>query len=107
MANARGSKETTAHPGSKRRLKLWFAFIALFMAWAIYTWVVQMEDNARTALRLAGVQQKLAEGEKESARLQQQIDRLGDPEYIRELARKEQDMIVPGEKPIHVTEKAE
>ncbi|EXX85044.1 septum formation initiator [Paenibacillus darwinianus] len=107
MANARQSRETTAHPGSKRRLKLWVAFIALFMAWAIYTLVLQMEHSGRTALQLAGVQDKLAEGEQENAKLQQAIDRLGDPEYIRELARKEQGMIVPGEKPIHVTGRVE
>jgi cell division protein DivIC len=104
VANARKTAETTAYAGSRRRLRLWFAFVAIFMAWALYTWLNQMSVHGDTGVKLAAMQEKLAERAAESAALQLQIERLGDPEYIKELARKEQGMIMPGEKPIQVTE---
>jgi len=105
VANARKTAETTAYAGSRRRLRLWLAFVAIFMTWAIYTWFNQAAAHGDTGLKLAAAQQKLAESEAESEALQLQIERLGDPEYIKELARKEQGMIMPGEKPIQVTER--
>lgn len=75
------------------------------MTWAAYTWVSQMDVYGDTGLKLAAAQQKLDASEAESQALQLQIERLGDPEYIKEIARKEQGMIMPGEKPIQVTER--
>lgn len=107
MANARETRNTTAHAGSKRRRKLWFVVVASFMAWAVYTLFNQHNSYAETEMRLAEIKRQLAESEAISASLQQQIERLSDPEYIQELARKEQGMIVPGEQPIQVTEKGD
>ncbi|WP_245948205.1 septum formation initiator family protein [Paenibacillus sambharensis] len=106
MAKAQTSNRTTTHPGSKRRLKIWFAFVVLFMAWALYTLFSQMEQRGETEMKRLALQETLAEAEAESARLQKQVERLNDSEYIRELARKH-GYILPGEQPIQVTEAGE
>jgi len=103
VADARRSAPAA---GSKRRLRLWLAFVAAFMGWAIYTAVQQMTDRAATGIELAAVQQKLSESEARKAELETEIDRLADPEYIMELARKN-GMTLPGEQPIQATESGE
>ena len=95
-----------APSGSKRRLRLWLAFVAVFMGWAIYTAAQQMTDRSATGIELAAAQQKLAESERRKAELEKEIDRLADPEYIKELARRN-GMTLPGEQPIQVTEGGE
>ncbi|GGG24795.1 FtsB family cell division protein [Paenibacillus abyssi] len=95
--------QTTSHSGSRRRLKLWILFVVLFMGWALYTMVNQMERQGNTEQRLLAAEQKLKTGEQVSGELQQKIDRLNDAEFIQEIARKEYGMIMPGEKPIQIT----
>ncbi|RXZ79287.1 septum formation initiator family protein [Paenibacillaceae bacterium] len=95
--------QKTVYPGAKRRLKLWFIIVALFMGWALYTMFNQAERRAETEQRLAAAkeQQELRVGE--SDELKKKLELLNDPEYIQELARKDYGMIMPGETPIQIT----
>jgi cell division protein DivIC len=102
----KASNTATSYAGSKRRLKLWLAVILLFMAWALYTVVNQYQKQGETELRLAAMEQKLDESKKNTADLHLKIERLKDPEYIHQIARK-QGLIMPGEKPIQVTGQGE
>jgi len=77
------------------------------MAWALYTAANQLGQKRETELRFAAMEQKKAEAEQLSAELNRKIERLQDPEYIQEVARKDQGMIMPGEQPIQVTESGE
>lgn len=98
------AQAAASRAGTRRRLRLWLAFIAIFMTWALYTIIHQLDNQGETKLRLAAVQQKIADSTKANEDLSRQIDRLKDPEYIQEIARKEQGMILPGEQPIQVTD---
>lgn len=99
-------RRTAPSAGAKRRMRIWLAFVAVFMGWAIYTALQQMTDRAATGIELAAVQQKLDATEQRKAELEREIDRLGDPEYIMELARKN-GLTLPGEQPIQATESGE
>lgn len=90
----------------KRRLRLWFMIVALFMGWAVYTSLQQLEARSETGRALQELQEKVAEAERRQAELEFEIERLGNPEYIKELARKN-GLTVPGEQPIQVTESGE
>jgi len=98
---------TISRAGSKRRLRLWLAFIVVFMTWALYTVANQLQEQKATELRYAAVVQQKAEAEKLSAELSRKIERLQDPEYIQEVARRDQGMIMPGEQPIQTTDTGE
>ena len=101
MADARN--HTPARTGMKRRLRLWFLVVASFMGWAVYTSVQQLEARAETMQTLRSLQEKVAAAERRQAELEFEIERLGNPEYIKELARKN-GLTMPGEQPIQVTE---
>ncbi|MFD0717140.1 septum formation initiator family protein [Paenibacillus sp. GCM10027626] len=98
------ANKQTSYEGMKRRLKIWFFIVALFMGWALYTLYTQLDGHDQAERKLAEVQQKIEEATKQMSDLQLQIDRLNDPEYIQQLATKEQNMVRPGEKPIRVAE---
>jgi len=104
MATSAQANKQTSYEGMKRRIKIWFVIVALFMGWALYTLYTQVGSNDRAELKLAEVQQKIEEATKQMNQLQLQVDRLNDPEYIQQLATKEQNMVKPGEKPIRVAE---
>ncbi|MFS0725055.1 FtsB family cell division protein [Paenibacillus sp. 1P07SE] len=99
---ATGNKQT-AYAGTKRRLKLWFIAVSLFMGWAVYTMVGQSGSQAETQSKLMAIEQQLEASEQKSAELQQKMERLNDAEYIQEIARKQYGLIKPGERPIQVT----
>lgn len=101
MADAR--KHTPSRTGKKRRLRLWFLIVASFMGWAVYTSVQQLEARSETILALKALQDQVAAAEQRQAELEFEIERLGNPEYIKELARKN-GLTMPGEQPIQVTE---
>jgi cell division protein DivIC len=98
------SKQAAGNSGAKRRLKLWAIVITLFMGWAGYTLVNQAKQQEETAMRLAAIRNQLAETHKENNGLRKQMERLNDPEYIEQLARKEQGMVKKGEIQIQVVE---
>lgn len=99
MATAAVNK-TSGNAGTKRRFKLWMMFIVLFMGWAGYTLFGQMQQKNNTGDRLALIQGQLDASTKETAELKRQIERLNDPEYIEQLATKEQGMVKIGEQQI-------
>ncbi|WP_270167098.1 FtsB family cell division protein [Paenibacillus sp. SYP-B4298] len=95
--------KTTGYEGSKRRLKLWLVFVVLFMSWAIYTMINQGYSKDKTQERYLAAQHKLDEIKQAQDQLQHRVNMLTDPEYIKELARKEYGMIMPGEQQIQVS----
>lgn len=97
------STNTTGNEGSKRRLKLWLVFIILFLGWTAYTMVNQGYSKDQMQERYLAAQNKLDEIQKTQDQLQHRVNMLNDPEYIKELARKEYGMIMPGEQQIQVT----
>lgn len=96
------SNQTTAYAGTKRRLKIWFFFIALFMAWALYTLFSQMDNQGRAELKLSVAQNKITAVTQQMDDLKLQVARLNDKEYIGQLATKEQGMLKKGETLIQV-----
>ena len=104
MATAAATSPSTVHAGTKRRLKIWFIVLALFMGWASYTIFSQMGRQSESALKLAQTQQKIDAATKQMNDLKLQVARLNDQEYIGQLATKEQGMVKKGEKQIQVVE---
>jgi cell division protein DivIC len=83
--------------GSRRRYKLWFLFMTVILAWAGYTLFSQMQAQAATRVRLGASEARLAEVRKTTQELQAKIKQLNDPEYISQLATKQQGLVKPGE----------
>ncbi|MFB9324351.1 septum formation initiator family protein [Paenibacillus aurantiacus] len=98
------SSKSTSNQGTKRRLKIWFFFVAIFMLWASYTLFDQLGKQEAAAAKLSEVELKIESATKQMNDLKLQVDRLNDPEYIQQVARKEHNMIMPGEQSIHVAE---
>jgi cell division protein DivIC len=92
--------KTPGNAGTKRRFKLWMLFIVLFMGWACYTIFGQMQQKNATGVKLTTIQGQLDASNKETEALKRQIERLNDPEYIEQLATKEQGMVKKGEQQI-------
>ncbi|MFF2484458.1 septum formation initiator family protein [Paenibacillus sp. NPDC058071] len=99
MSSAAASKSSA---GTKRRIRIWGMCLVLFLCWAAYTFFGQMEQQGKLEIRLTAVQQQLEETTKTAKGLQLQIDQLNDPEYIEQLATKEQGMVKKGERSIQV-----
>jgi cell division protein DivIC len=89
--------KTPGNAGTKRRFKLWMMFIVLFMGWAGYTILGQMQQKSATGVKLTTIQGQLDAYTKETEALNRQIERLNDPEYIEQLATKELGMVKKGE----------
>lgn len=96
------SSTTPTVTGARRRLKLLLFVVALFMCWALYIFVTQYGQISARSSQLNEVNKKLADAETKSIQLQQQVVRLNDPEYISQIARKEQGLGIPGEIPINI-----
>ncbi|AJY74943.1 FtsB family cell division protein [Paenibacillus beijingensis] len=90
--------QTTVYSGAKRRLRIWMAIMALFLAWAGYNLFSQMQRHSAAEAKLAAAQHKIDSVKAESAKLNEQIKKLNDPEYISQLATKNQGLVKPGEK---------
>ncbi|WP_229750727.1 FtsB family cell division protein [Paenibacillus nasutitermitis] len=101
---ATGTTPTTAYAGTKRRLRLWIIVIALFMGWASYTFISQLERQGQSELKIAEAQQKLDAATTQINDLKAQVAKLNDKEYIGQLATKEQGMVKKGEQQIEVIE---
>lgn len=76
--------------------------MVLFMGWAAYTFFGQMKQQSETSLRYATIEQQRNDAVLQQQELNEQIDKLNDPEYIEQLATKEQGMVKEGEKVIQV-----
>ncbi|MDQ0063678.1 FtsB family cell division protein [Paenibacillus harenae] len=95
------NKQTT-NAGSKRRIRMWLFIVVLFIGWAAYTLVGKLQEQHATNARLAAIQQQLETAKTDTEALKQEIERLNDPEYISQLATKEQGMVYKGETQIQV-----
>lgn len=93
--------------GAHKRLRIWIAFMALFLGWAVYTFVNQSIHLSAKKEQLVVQQQKQQEAQAALAQSQAELKRLEDPEYIGQIARKQYGMYLPGEKPIWATDSAE
>ncbi|MFD0591115.1 septum formation initiator family protein [Paenibacillus sp. GCM10027627] len=85
---------------SKRRYKLWMMFIVLFLGWAGYTLFGQMQQQKATYLKLTTIESNIKEAKAGTEALKREVERLNDPEYISQLATKEQGMVKEGEQQI-------
>ncbi|NBD28073.1 FtsB family cell division protein [Paenibacillus glycinis] len=102
MAAANSNASSANRAGSKRRLKLWFMFVTLFMGWALYTFITQLHHQGQAEEKLAAAKQKFNEATKQSEDLKLELKRLNDPEYIGLKATQEFGMVKKGEKQIDV-----
>jgi len=93
---------TTAATGARRRLKLLLIVMVMFLSWAAYTLAIQYGQLSDRRVELREADRRLTDARTQSESLQQEIDRLKDPEYIGQIARKEQGMGLPGEQPIQI-----
>jgi cell division protein DivIC len=100
LATVTHTNNTALSFGSKRRLKLWFIIVALFMSWALYTFITQIERQSDAQYKLAEVQGKIDAATKQIQDLNLMVNRLSDNEYLGDLATKEQGMVKRGEKQI-------
>lgn len=86
--------------GAKRRYKLWLLFIVMFLGWAAYTLFGQLEQQNETSLKFTSLEEQVKSAVEKNEALKLEIERLNDPEYIAQLATKEQGMVKQGEKQI-------
>jgi cell division protein DivIC len=96
---------TPSIAGARRRVKLLLFVVGLFMCWAVYILVTQYGQISASTSQLQEANKKLTDAEAKSLTLQQQVVRLNDPEYVSQIARKEQGLGFPGEIPINIEEK--
>lgn len=97
---------TPAAIGARRRLKLLMFILALFLGWAVYTLIGQEGQLSQRRAELEESERKLTDVTAQTEAVQQEIARLKDPEYIGQIARKEQGMGLPGETPIQIEKTA-
>lgn len=100
MVPAVAEKKVSVKKATKRRFKIWLMFIVLFMGWAGYTLFGQYQQQIETSNKLSALQKQVEAAIAESEALQKHIERLNDPEYIAQLATKEQGMVKEGEQQI-------
>lgn len=99
-------KPNNSAQGARRRLRLWLLVVAAFLGWAGFTLFGQMEQAGAKQAQINELQKAKAETEKQHEKLKLEMTRLNDPEYIGQLARRDQHMYLPGETPYNVTEEA-
>ncbi|KAA9003605.1 septum formation initiator family protein [Paenibacillus spiritus] len=88
--------------GVRRRKIMWMTTVVLFFAWAGYIFVAQSAAISDKSGALARKQEAKAGADQSLNQLKYEVSRLGDNEYIGELARKRYNMYKPGEVPIRV-----
>jgi cell division protein DivIC len=104
--SSRTTATTPASVGASRRLKLLLFVIILFLSWAGYTLIDQYGQINTRFGEMRETEKKFTDAQAKSNALKQEIERLNDPEYIGQIARKDQGMGLPGEKPIHIEKSA-
>lgn len=93
-------QSTAQTQGAKRRKRMFFAVMALFVIWAGSTlW----NQNDRIRSKNEALEVKLQEYkavEQSLNQLKHEVERLNDPEYIGQIARKKFGLYLPNETPI-------
>lgn len=85
---------------TKRRLKIWLFLIVLFLTWVIYTVFNQMNQKDELSEKLMSLEADRSALQQELEELQKEVMLLNDPEYMSQLATKEQGMVKEGEQQI-------
>ncbi|MCM3635875.1 FtsB family cell division protein [Paenibacillus camelliae] len=85
---------------TKRRLKIWLFLIVLFMGWAVYTVINQMYQKDHLNEQLLSLEANRDVMEQKLQELENKVMLLNDPEYMSQLATKEQGLVREGEQQI-------
>ncbi|RUS48318.1 septum formation initiator family protein [Cohnella sp. AR92] len=101
-SNTAAASASNVSAGARRRLKLLLIVVVLFMSWAVYTLFMQYNQASDRNAQLNQAKKQLSDTQAKNTALKQEIVRLKDPEYIGQIARKEQGMGLPGEKSIQM-----
>ncbi|URN95990.1 MAG: septum formation initiator family protein [Candidatus Pristimantibacillus lignocellulolyticus] len=94
------TKSKQSISGAKRRFKILFVLAAIFLAWAGYTLLNQSNQQDAMQEKLMSLESNRDSITKERDSLATQIKLLNDPEYMSQLATKEQGMVKEGEQQI-------
>lgn len=94
------TQKTSKNKGAQRRKRMYMAVMALFLVWAgstLYSQYIQIQESSE-----ALAQKRLEEKSSLESRdkLSQEVQRLQDPEYVGQIARKKFGLYPPGEMPI-------
>ncbi|GAB6992568.1 FtsB family cell division protein [Paenibacillus pini] len=93
--------KTSKNAGARRRLMIWLSFMVVFVVWGGYTFIAQLGQMADKSAVLEKNQSAAAAVKQSENQLSYEVNRLHDPEYIGQLARKNFGWYKPGETPIH------
>jgi cell division protein DivIC len=104
--SSRTTGTTPATIGARRRFRLLLFIMTIFMSWALYTLVDQYTHMNTAFSQMRETGKKLTDAQTKSDALKQEISRLNDPEYIGQIARRDQGMGMPGEQPIQFEKSA-
>jgi len=97
MVQAKSSQSIQA---TKRRYNIWLFIVIIFTLWAGYTLLNQIDQKNSINEKLVSLEAERDTLHIEMKNLQKQVDLLNDPEYISQLATKEQGMVKEGEQQI-------
>ena len=89
--------DTATFKGTKRRLRLLFMAMLVFLGWAVFTFWKQTDDVNEKLSKLVILEDKLSKTKEVNAQYKQEITRLNDSEYIEQRVRKDFQMTRPGE----------
>jgi cell division protein DivIC len=106
MSSRHTAAPSPASIGARRRLRLFMIVMVVFMSWAAYTLVNQLGQISDRRAEYRESARRLSEAQAKNEALKQEIARLNDLEYIGQIARKEQGMGLPGERPIQIGKSA-
>lgn len=96
-ARTRLQPNSKVDKGARRRIRLFVMIVLCVVIWALMN-VIQQADVVQGKLaRLTVLEEKLSETIARNEKLQLEITRLNDPEYIEQKARKDYQMVKDGE----------
>lgn len=96
----RKERKAGSSNGAKRRLQLWLVVVILFGAWAGYMFYSQSTEIHAKAAQYSQTRNQEKAAEDNLNQIKYEVNRLNDPEYIGQLARKKYGLYKPGETPI-------
>lgn len=92
-----GRRPNGSESGARRRLAIWLTICTIFIVWAGVQLLHQTGKIADKRVELEQAERNLQQTTDMKQELQAKIERLEDPEYVAELARKEYYMTKEGE----------
>nr|WP_223069022.1 septum formation initiator family protein [Paenibacillus caui] len=93
-------RKGSGNAGTKRRLRLWLGFVILFAGWAGYMFYSQSVELTGRSKQLAQARANEQASIESLNQVKYEVNRLKDPEYIGQIARKKYGLYKPGETPI-------